>query len=172
MWQRTQVIVKYTEKNWDVNVYAFHNQRGFGRPLVTWTLSIVLDALKATEDDDMGFSFTHERMRSALQRPFWLDEYFRWHKAYECSFPFSHNDHDNDDWYAEIEIDASTNSVDFRFYNYDWAELSALKYIVWEWCENYCNLEWKEWYIDTVKQIMERIDLPNNLTIKDAKSML
>jgi len=122
MWQRTQTLVKLIGTNGEPKSFAYHNQRWFGRPLVTWALSVVLDALLAIEDWSTTYRYNEDRIRSALQRPLMYNnwEFFEYHEPYGCSFPFSHNDHDNDNWYAEIWINLQTNRVDFKFFDYDW----------------------------------------------------
>ncbi len=148
MWQRTQQVVKLDDK-----VFALHNQRGFWRPLVTSTLTVVEAALQLMVDNDHNYVIDQNFIRHTACRPYGLPEYFKNHEPYPCKFPFNPQEHDNNDGWSAINIDLKNKVVGYQFYTSDWKKLGPLEYIAHVWCIDYCDQVWKEWYVKVMQNI-------------------
>ncbi len=154
MWQRTQIIVRITQNSCqEPKTFALHNQRGFGRPLVSSTLNVVRAVLNEYEN---WYSHTINERRVEAHASMVNDEYFS-HIKYDCNFPYT-DEHDNDNWYSEIDIDTTTKTVTRAFFTANWEEIDALEYIKSLWCEEFCHTDWKIWYLKTVDIINGFLD--------------
>ena len=149
MWQRTQVIVRIKQNNsQEPATFALHNQRWFGRPLVSSTLNIARAVL---EEYKNWYTHIINKKRVEAHASMVNDEYF-WHHVYDCNFPYE-DEHDNDNWYSEIDIDTTTKTISRVFYTADWVETEALEYIKSLGCEDFCHTDWKIWYLKTTETI-------------------
>lgn len=145
MWQRTQILINIKDDKWKTKSMAYHNQRGFGRPTVTWTLSAVLFIKDFLEEDSAyvcGRYITHKNIRHALCLPIDWYEFFDRSEPYKCSAKFDYDEHDNNDWYSIINVDFKEKTIDYAFYTYEWVKLTDEEYIEYTDTKNYCPPEW------------------------------
>lgn len=158
MWQRTQIIVniyenkggKFKAKRRLLKSFALHNQWWYWRPLVTWALSIVKYAKQYAK---YAIDIDEKNLHRVACRPMWLDELFNRHEPYKCTNTYQAMEHDNDDWWAIVDLTIDRKDTwefevesDVHIYNEKWEEMWAMEYIYYKKCQLFCNDTRQRWF--------------------------
>lgn len=148
MGQRTQTIINIHNKDGSITSMAYHNQRGYGRPLVTSIITAIDSYIRTEFEHELW----HTKLRHELCRPYWLDEYFSYQPPYECNSVFDKKEHDNNDGRAIINMKWWSLPTR-KLYNWNWLQMWMMEYIKKQWCQAYCNIDRIKWFNKKCKDL-------------------